>query len=83
MGLFRFRRHRRNPEADVPLDTGVAWSRETGGEPPRGPRRPDGESTTGTAPSGEYVGRVAGDDALDATESGAERRAEGGGTDDS
>jgi hypothetical protein len=37
---------------------------------------PDSHSTTGTTDSGGFVGRVAGEDADDAGESGAERRAE-------
>lgn len=64
----------RRPESDVPLDDAVANSRETGGD------RPDGEqdthSTTGTTENEEFVGRVAGQDATDVGETGAEARAE-------
>jgi hypothetical protein len=66
-------------ESDVSEDKGVAGARETGG------RRPDGErdqhSTTGTTESGEYVGRVAGNDETDTGETGAEARAEAEQTD--
>ena len=72
MALFR----RRKPEPDVPLDTAVASSREHGGVPD--PDQPDQGSTTGTTPSGQYVGRIAADDAGAFEESGAERRAEAG-----
>jgi hypothetical protein len=40
------------------------------------PSQPDQASTTGTTPSGDYVGRIAGDDAGAFEESGAERRAQ-------
>jgi len=72
MALFR----RRRPEADAPMDTAVAWSREHGGVPD--PDQPDQGSTTGTTPSGEYVGRISADDAGAFEESGAQRRAEAG-----
>lgn len=75
MGLFR----RKKPEKDVPMDPAVASSRDQGGEPnPAHPDQhwPDQHSTTGTTPSGEFVGRVAGDDPGDVEPSGAERRAE-------
>ncbi len=64
----------RNPEADAHLDTGVASSRETGGKPD--PDQPDQQSTTGTTPDDEFVGRVSGQDVGYAGETGAERRAE-------
>jgi hypothetical protein len=70
MGLFR----RKKPETDVPMDTAVAWSRDQGGEPDE--RFPDRNSTTGTTPSGEFVGRASGDDPGDVEPSGAERRAQ-------
>lgn len=70
--LFRRERGRR-PEDDVPLDTAVAWWRGGGGVPD--PDQPDQASTTGTTPSGGYVGRIAGDDVGAFEESGAERRA--------
>jgi len=64
----------RRSESDVPLDDAVANSRQTGGDEPNG--EPDTHSTTGTTDSGEFVGRVAGQDATDVGESGAEARAE-------
>jgi hypothetical protein len=60
-------------EEDVPDDPGQALSRATGGVD--NPEHPDQGSTTGTTPSGEFVGRVAGDDVGYAEEQGAERRA--------
>lgn len=71
--LSGHRAQRRRPEDDVPLETSVGWSRETGGDPES--EAYDQARTTGTAPSGGYVGRVASDDG-DHGESGAERRAE-------
>lgn len=70
MSLF----HRKKPETDVPLDTAVASSRARGGVPDAA--APDQGSTTGTTQSGEFVGRLAGDDPGEFGESGAERRAE-------
>jgi hypothetical protein len=61
-------------ESDVQHDPQTASSRDTGGVPGRS--APDQGSTTGTTPSEEYVGRVAGDDAGYEEETGAERRAE-------
>lgn len=60
-------------EEDVPDDEGQALSRATGGV--ENPEHPDQGSTTGTTPSGEFVGRVAGQDVGYAEEQGAERRA--------
>ena len=60
-------------ESDVATDPHVATSRDLGGVPSADAA--DQASTTGTTPSGEYVGRVAGDDPGDIGESGAERRA--------
>jgi hypothetical protein len=60
-------------EADVATDPNLATSRDTGGVV--NPAAPDQGSTTGTTPSGDYVGRIAGDDPGDIGESGAERRA--------
>jgi hypothetical protein len=48
-------------------------SRETGGVP--NDEMPDQGSTTGTTPSEEFVGRVAGEDTGYEEETGAERRA--------
>ncbi len=62
-------------ESDVDGDEKVAGSRATGGV--SNDEAPDQASTTGTTPSPEYVGRVAGDDPGDIGESGAERRAQG------
>jgi hypothetical protein len=61
-------------EPDVDPDEERVDSRATGGVPDRS--KPDQGSTTGTTPDGEYVGRVAGQDAGYAEETGAERRAE-------
>jgi hypothetical protein len=58
---------------DVEPDTQVARTRETGGGPGDGGDR---ATTTGTGPSEEFVGRVAGQDAGYAGETGAERRAQ-------
>lgn len=60
-------------ESDVDEDSALANSRETGGDPDA-----DGEdagSTTGTGESEEFVGRVSGQDAGYAGETGAEARA--------
>jgi hypothetical protein len=57
-------------EADAPADTSAAMTRAEGGDPRGGT-----PTTTGTGASGEFVGRVAGDDA-DADRSGAEARSE-------
>jgi hypothetical protein len=55
-------------EADAPADTSTAMTRAEGGDPRGGT-----PSTTGTGASGEFVGRVAGDD-TDTGPSGAEAR---------
>ena len=60
-------------EDDVDRDDRQALSRATGGVPD--PDAPDQGSTTGTTPSGEFVGRVAGQDVGYAGEQGADRRA--------
>jgi len=58
---FRQDRHARHRgEYDAPADTGTPQSRVTGGEP--SPDAPDTHSTTGTTPSGDFVGRAGGDD---------------------
>ena len=54
-------------------DDGQALSRATGGV--EDPSAPDQGSTTGTTPSGEFVGRVSGQDVGYAGELGGERRA--------
>jgi hypothetical protein len=59
-------------EDDVDQDDAQALSRATGGGPTD---EPDAASTTGTGESGEFVGRVAGQDVGYAEETGAERRA--------
>lgn len=64
-----------HPEPDADDQQYLASSRDTGGVPDAG--QPDQASTTGTTPTPEYVGRVAGDDVGYAEETGAERRAEG------
>jgi hypothetical protein len=61
-------------ESDTSSDDHVAGSRATGGVV--NPDAPDQASTTGTTPSPEFVGRVAGTDESDVGESGAEARAE-------
>lgn len=66
-------------ESDVQSDDGVAGSRATGGV--TDPDAPDQASTTGSSPTPEFVGRVAGDEG-DIGESGAERRAEAAREDD-
>jgi hypothetical protein len=69
--LERFRRwrlaHTLN-ESDAPADTTTAMTRAEGGDP-----RGSTPATTGTGSSGEFVGRVAGDDA-EAGPAGAEAR---------
>jgi hypothetical protein len=56
------------------MDPAVAPSRDEGGVLDE--RFPDQNSTTGTTPSGEFVGRASGDAPGDVEPSGAERRAE-------
>ncbi len=60
-------------EDDVEPDAHVARTRETGGGPGD---EGDSATTTGTGASEEFVGRVGGQDAGYAGETGAERRAE-------
>lgn len=60
-------------EDDVDRDDQQALSRATGGV--EDPEAPDQGSTTGTTPSGEFVGRVAGQDVGYADEQGADRAA--------
>jgi len=67
-------------ESDVSSDDRVAGSRATGGV--ADPDAPDQASTTGSSPTPEYVGRVAGGDEGDIGESGAERRDEAAREDD-
>jgi hypothetical protein len=67
-------------ESDTSSDDHVAGSRDTGGV--ENPDAPDQASTTGTTPSSEFVGRVAGTDESDVGESGAEARAAAGEGDD-
>jgi hypothetical protein len=55
-------------EADAPADMSTAMTRAEGGDPDE----PD-STTSGTGASGEFVGRVAGDEA-DTGQSGAEER---------
>ncbi|MGY1710632.1 hypothetical protein ACI8AC_14100 [Geodermatophilus sp. SYSU D00758] len=61
-------------EGDVDRDDAQALSRATGG-PSDAPDAPDAAGTTGTAEGESFVGRVAGQDAGYAEETGAERRA--------
>jgi len=67
-------------ESDVSSDEAVAGSRATGGVPQ--PDAPDQGSTTGSSPTPEFVGRIAGADEGDTGESGAERRARAAREDD-
>ena len=55
-------------EADAPADTTTAMTRAEGGDPQGGT-----PTTTGTGTSGEFVGRVSGDDP-DVGPAGAEAR---------
>ena len=60
-------------EDDVDVDDHQALSRDEGGETQEG--TPDQNSTTGTTPSEDFVGRVSGDDGGGYEgETGAERR---------
>ena len=59
---------------DVALDPALASNRATGGEHVE--LSGDRGSVTGTGKTGEFVGRVAGDDLGYAGETGAERRAQ-------
>lgn len=63
-------------EPDVASDPHLARTREAGGVDRDSTERPDGPSTTGTGENEEFVGRVAGQDAGYAGETGAEARAE-------
>ena len=65
------------PESDHQRDPAAARAREEGGVDDAS--HPDQGSTTGTTPSGSFVGRAAGQDTGYAEETGAERRAEGAG----
>jgi hypothetical protein len=75
-------------EPDVERDAHVARTRESGGVDRADEARPDddyaadpdGPSTTGTDTNEEFVGRVAGQDAGFAGETGAEARAGAGDT---
>jgi hypothetical protein len=61
-------------ESDVDPDDAVALSRDEGGVPQSAPA--DQNSTTGTTPNEEFVGRVSGDDGGGYEgETGAEARA--------
>ncbi len=62
-------------DADTESDPQVAGSRDTGGVADESAQ--DQASTTGTTPTPEFVGRIAGDDVGYAGETGAERRAAG------
>jgi hypothetical protein len=67
-------------ENDVPVDEATAASRATGGDEDE--RDADAESTTGTGTSGEFVGRVSGQDEGYAGLTGAEARAAAAGDED-
>lgn len=64
------------PEQDVAIDPGLASSRATGGL--HSQLRGDRGSVAGTGDTGEFVGRVAGDDLGYAGETGAEARSAAG-----
>jgi hypothetical protein len=66
-------RESRKAEADVQEDPHQAHTRAEGGV--ENPEHPDQDSTTGTTPSGSFVGRIAGEDVGYEGETGAERRA--------
>lgn len=61
-------------ESDVDRDDAQALSRASGGVPDD--EQADQHSTTGTTPSGEFVGRASGDDPGYEERTGAEARAE-------
>ncbi|MEP6852397.1 MAG: hypothetical protein ABJA87_07060 [bacterium] len=63
-------------ESDTSTDSHVAGSRATGGVVDESAQ--DQGSTTGSTPSGEYVGRVSGQDVGYSGETGAEARAAAG-----
>lgn len=67
-------RTERKPEGDVPTDPAVASSRETGGDPERSGTD---ATTTGPGENETYVGRIAGQDAGYADQTGAEKRRSG------
>jgi hypothetical protein len=71
--LRKNRAGRKLGESDAPADTGAAQTRATGGTPQ--PGAPDAHSTTGSTPSGTFVGRAGGDDPGSAGQTGAEARA--------
>lgn len=62
-------------ESDVQADKHVVRSRRTGGA--RDSHGEDTASTTGTSPTEEFVGRVAGEDETEDEVDGAQARAEG------
>jgi hypothetical protein len=66
-------RRNKETERDVEPDEAVAGSRDQGGV--ADPDQPDQGSSTGTTPTDEFVGRVAGQDVGYAEETGAEARA--------
>lgn len=65
-------------ESDVADDPAHAGSRPAGGAPQEGAA--DANSTTGTTPNEEFVGRASGDDGGYEELTGAEARAETGDT---
>jgi hypothetical protein len=71
------RPQRDGSEADAEADPAQANTRATGGR--KDPGATDAHSTTGTSANETFVGRVAGDDAGYAGETGAEKRANPGG----
>ena len=71
-------RHYDSGESDVDDDRSVAGSRVGGGDPNEAAS--DANSTTGTTPNDEFVGRAGGVDTGYEEETGAEARAEAGDT---
>ncbi len=65
-------------EGDVGDDAAEVTTRPAGGTD--NPAMADRDSTTGTTPNSEFVGRVSGADVTDTGESGAEARAAAGDT---
>ena len=70
--VSRDREARRRGEQDAPEEPGNAGARPEGGEPMPGTM--DANSTTGTTPNGEFVGRAGSDETGDVGLSGGEAR---------
>jgi hypothetical protein len=70
----RTRAQREGKEPDVEPDPAQANARQTGGR--SDPDASGSDSTTGTSEDDNFVGRVAGEDAIDAASTGAGARAQ-------